>query len=290
MKVAVLLNPRSGTARSEADVRAAFEGLGVECEIVPLAGAEGEDELFVDAARRCDVFVAAGGDGTVNTAATALLGAGGDAALGLLPMGTANDLSRTLGIPGGLADGARVVVHGRSVPIDTIEMADGRIVINQANGGFAGTIAQELEEETKSRWGQFGYWRAGIDVFQNLPAYEVTLVIDGERVRHNALNVTVANGRYSGGGVPVAPDAEYADGKMDVVIIERRMRVGLLPLLPRVLRGTHLDADGIIFRRAGRMEMFSRPDMPFSIDGELREEHPRRFEVCSGRLRIRIPA
>ena len=289
MKVVVVFNSRSGTAAAEEEIERAFGMLGVECEVVPLSGEESEGRAC-EAARRCDVFVAAGGDGTVNAAAAMLVESGSAAALGLLPMGTANDFRRTLGLPDGWRDCAEAIVRGRSVPLDVVGMEDGRIMVNQANGGVSGRVAQEIEAETKGRWGAFGYWRASLDVAQDMPEYEVTAVIDGERLQTTVLNFSVANARYSGGGVPVAPDASISDGEMDIVIVESRMRIALLPLLPRILSGNHLGTDGVIFRRAKKLEFYSLPDMPFSVDGELREDNPRRFEVFPGRLRVRVPA
>lgn len=294
LKYTVVLNSRSGTAASEDEVRAAFRAFGAECEIVPLSSTP--NSRLDEVARRCDVLVAAGGDGTANTAAHVLVRSGSGAQLGLLPLGTANDLARSLDIPADLSESVEVLVTGQAAPLDVARVDEDRVMVNQANGGFGGTVAQELEEETKSRWGPLGYWRASVDVVQELPEYDVELVLDGERLSARALNMTVANGRYSGGGVPLAPEAEYADGLLDIVIVEGRGALGLLPLLPRVLVGRHLDAGGVIYRRAREVEFFSRPPMPFSVDGELSEEHPRmpevqmprKFEVLPGRLRVRV--
>ncbi len=290
MRVAVMLNPRSGTAATENQVREAFGRHGVECEIVELEGAEEDKDRACEAVRRSDVLVAAGGDGTVNAAATVLYKANSGAELGVIPMGTANDLSRSLGLPADLDTCAAVIVYGRSVPIDLITLANGRVMINQANGGFSGTVAQELQEEMKSRWGPFAYLRASVDVFTEMPDYELTMVVDGERLQVQALNLSVANAQFSGGGVPVAPEADYSDGLMDIMIVESRLKLAMLPLIPRILTGTHLGAEGIVYRRAKSLHLFMDPPMPFSIDGEPNDEHPSHFEVEPGRLRVRVPA
>lgn len=287
-RVTVLLNSRSGTAAAPADVLAAFRQLGVEPEIVPLDGTQ-RDVVLTAAARGADVLVAAGGDGTINAAASLLVRSGSSAALGIMSMGTCNDLCRSLKLPDGLVELAEVVVRGKSMQIDVIQMEDGRLLINQANGGFSGVVAQELEDDVKARWGPLGYWLASLDALADVTEYEVTAVIDGERLQVSTVNLTVANGPYSGGGVPIAPRASWSDGKMDIVIVESRSRLALAALVPRVLRGGHTESEGIIYKQASTMELFARPDMPFSIDGEPQEEHPRRFEVQRGRLQIRVP-
>lgn len=288
MKIAVVFNPRSGNAPSEDELRAAFRGLGVQVQTVPMDD-QCEERLRI-AARACDIFAAAGGDGTINAVAQALVDSGSGAALGVLPTGTANDLCRTLEIPSVLTESAAVVVRGRSAALDVIEMDGGRIMVNQANGGFGGEVAQQLEEGTKSRWGPLGYWRASVEAAQELPEFDLRLAVDGERLEVRALNMTVANARYSGGGIALAPLAEYDDGEMDIVIIEARDTLGLLSLIPHVMTGSHIDVDGVVYRRARMMQVWARPAMPFSIDGEIGAEHTARFDVRPGRLRVRVPA
>ncbi len=287
MKIAVALNDRSGSAVGAEEIRAAFSALGVACEIVPLD--EQADDRLAEAARTCDVLVAAGGDGTVSTVADALVRSGGEAVLGLLALGTANDLGRSLGVPADLGEGVQIIVEGRTVPMDVIHMDDRRIFVNQANGGFGGGVAQQLEDDVKSRWGPLGYWRASVDAAQELPEYAISVVVDGESMAMRAMNVTVANARFGGGGVQLAPRAVLSDGKLDLVIMKSREKAGLLSLIPRVLSATHEDLEDVISLQAKRVEFSATPEMPFSIDGEVTDEHPRLFEVLPGRLQVRAP-
>ena len=146
-----------------------------------------------------------------------------------------------------------------------------------------------MEEEKESLPGPLAYLKASA-ALREKPEYELTLAVDGERLALRALNLSVANARFSGGGIPTAPGADPSDGLMDIVILEARSRLGLLALLPRIRAGEHLEEDGVIHRRARRFELFARPDMPFSVDGETRAAHPRSFEILPGRLRVRVPA
>ncbi|MDQ3327397.1 MAG: diacylglycerol kinase family lipid kinase [Chloroflexota bacterium] len=287
MKIAVALNDRSGSAVCAEEIRIAFSAFGVACVIVPLD--EQADERLMEAARTCDVLVAAGGDGTVSTVADALVRSGEDAVLGLLALGTANDLGRSLGVPADLGEGVEIIVEGRTVPMDVIRMDDERIFVNQANGGFGGGVAQQLEEDVKARWGPLGYWRASVDAAQELPEYAISLVVDGDLMEVSAMNVTVANARFGGGGVQLAPRAVLSDGKLDLVIMKSREKAGLLALIPRVLSATHEDLDDVISLQAQRVQFSATPEMPFSIDGEVTDEHPQLFEVLPGRLQVRAP-
>lgn len=288
MKSVILLNSGSGGALSPEEVEASVSGCGLDTRVLLIEDLEPDD--LVELAADCDLLVAAGGDGTVNAAAQALYKAGGDAVLGLLPLGTGNDLARTLEIPTDLEGAARVLVHGSIQPLDVVLLDQERIMINQANGGFSGTLAQTMDEKTKGRWGPLAYLRASVDMFTEMPEYEVSLDLDGERLSTRVLNLSVANGRYSAGGVPVAPDADPSDGLFDIVLFQAAMKLAILPLAPRILRGTHLDAEEVIFRRGRVLRLRAEPTMPFSIDGELCDEHPSRFELLPGRLRVMVPA
>ncbi|MBA2363403.1 MAG: diacylglycerol kinase family lipid kinase [Chloroflexia bacterium] len=287
MKIAVALNPRSGSATGEEEIRAAFNAFGVACVVVPLD--EQAEERLIEAARTCDILVAAGGDGTVSTVADALVRSGGEAVLGVLALGTANDLGRSLGVPADLSEGVAIIVEGRTVPMDAIRLDDGRVFVNQANGGFGGGVAQQLEDDVKSRWGPLGYWRASVDAAQEMPEYAISLTVDGEPLQVSAMNVTVANARFGGGGVQLAPLAVLSDGKLDLVIMKSRAKLGLVSLIPRVLNATHGDLEDVISLQAQRVEFSATPEMPFSIDGEVTDEHPRLFEVLPGRLQVRAP-
>ncbi len=288
MKTVVLLNSRSGGALSPEEVEASVSGCGLDTRVLPIEELEPDD--LVALAADCDLLVAAGGDGTVNAAAQALYKADSKAVLGLLPLGTGNDLARTLEVPTGLEAAARVLVHGATQPLDVVLLDEDRIMINQANGGFSGTLAQTMDEKTKDRWGPLAYLRASVDVFTEMPEYEVELDIDGERLSTRLLNLSVANGRYSAGGVPVAPDADPSDGMFDVVLFQAAMKRAILPLAPRILMGTHVDTEEVIFRRGKLLRLHAEPTMPFSIDGELCDEHPSSFELLPGRLRVMVPA
>jgi len=290
MHVGVVLNPTSGTAAAAQDVCAVFAQRGATCELIAMDAVERGDDGVQQVVRRCDVLVAAGGDGTIRTAATLLVQGGSAAALGVLPLGTNNDFSRSLHVPADLPASADVIVHGRSVPLDVLRLDDGTICINQANGGFSGAVRAATEDAKQTVPTTVAYGTAALAAFAALPTYALTLVVDGERVTTRALDITIANARFAGGGVPTAPRADYADGKLDIVIIEERSRLSLLTLLPQIRRGAHLDAEGVWYRQATQLAFVSEPAMPFSIDGEVRAQPPRSFTVEPHRLHVRVAA
>ncbi|MDQ3928942.1 MAG: diacylglycerol kinase family lipid kinase [Chloroflexota bacterium] len=285
-----MLNARSGTAVQGREVQSLFRDLGVGCQLLPLDDPALDGGDLTAAALDCDVLVAAGGDGTINAVASILVRSGSAAALGILPLGTCNDLARSLGVECDLEMSADVIVRGRNAALDVIGLDGGHICVNQANGGFSGAVADDVEEAKRSLPRPLAYLKASVETLQEKPEYELELAIDGERLITRAINITVANARFSGGGVPTAPDANPSDGLMDVVVLTARSRLGLLTLLPALRAGKHRGEDGVIHRRARQLELRSEPAMPFSVDGEAWDEHPHRFEVEPRRLRVRVPA
>lgn len=285
MKVAVILNPKSGTAASKDDILREFAKYHVECEVIPLDGSDDIREKISAAANEYDVLAAAGGDGTISSLADMLASANGKAALGVIPTGTCNDLSRSLQIPCDMGEAVKVIVEGRTAPMDLILTENDRFIINQANGGFAGAIAKQKEKGAQG----IDRWRSYLDVIRGMPTFELSLQLDEEPLNTRAISLTVANARYSGGGVPTAPEASYSDGLMDVVIIEDQDRMSLLGLIPKIAPGKHIGADGVIFRRTRRLDVEAHPEMPYSLDGEAKDEHETFFEIAPSQINLRVP-
>lgn len=109
-----------------------------------------DEDRLATAAHACDVLVAVGGDGTINAAASILVGSGSAAALGIMPLGTCNDLAHRLGIECDLEASAGVIVRERTAALDVIRLDGGPICVNQANGGFSGAVADEVAEGKQS--------------------------------------------------------------------------------------------------------------------------------------------
>ncbi len=289
----VLFNGNAGSADPALDALRAVPGLDlVECE-------KPEDTIAAaaDAAHAgVDLVVAAGGDGTVHLAANGLLKAGTSAetrpALGILPLGTGNDLARTLCLPLGTDPLAALDVLRRADRrvIDAIRVShdgdDGETehAINVCAGGFSGAVDEILTSELKETWGPLAYLVGAVQALPDLDDYQTCFTWDdGPEERVRAYNVVVANGRTAGGGKPVAPRADLEDGLLDVVVI--RADADIARLTARVLAGDYLDDEDVLFRRARTLAIRSTPGMWFNVDGELRTNVPVTFEAVPGALR-----
>lgn len=299
MKTCVILNPQAGSAEAVlASLRRAVERLD-EVEIRQTDGAGEARELAAQAVREgFGRLVAVGGDGTLNEVLNGLAPDFDRAELGLVPAGTGNDLARTLEIPPAPEEAVEVLLAGAVRPLDVARLHAGdrqRWFLNVSAGGFSGEVEEELKAEIKEAWGPLSYVRTAFEALAELEAYRVRLVLDPgspeeERLRLAAVNVVVANGRFVGGGLHVAPDAAPDDGLLDVIAIRAAPVARLSLLASRVVVGQHLDHELVVHRRVRTLEVRSEPAMPFNADGEPVGATPARFQVLPGAVRFLAPA
>lgn len=298
-RTCVILNPHAGRAEAVTEVLRRTAGRLEGIEIRKTDGAGDARRLAARAVEEgFGRLVAAGGDGTLNDVLNGLAPDLARVELGLLPAGTGNDLARTLEIPTDPEEAVEVLLAGatRSLDAARLECAGGtRWFLNLSAGGFSGEVDPDLKAEIKEAWGPLSYVRTAFEALSELEAYRVRLVLEPgtpeeERIRLAALNVAVANGRYVGGGLHVAPEAAPDDGLLDVVAI-RAAPAGRLSLLaPRVVAGQHLDHELVLYRKVRALEVHSEPAMPFNADGEPVGETPVRYQVVPGAVRFVAPA
>jgi YegS/Rv2252/BmrU family lipid kinase len=252
-----------------------------------------------------DTVVALGGDGTINEVANGFFDGvrpiAPHAALGILPAGTGGDFIRTLGIPRAFADAARALRDSapRSIDVGRLTYVDEggvervRHFINIASFGIAGLVDRYVNQSSKALGGKLGFMVATIRAaasYQNAP---VKLVLDQGAARQGRIyTVAVANGRYFGGGMKVAPDAQLDDGWFDVVTMSD---MGMGDVLLRgldIYSGKHLKNPKVQVARARRVEATADDgrEVLLDVDGEQLGRLPATFELLAAALKVRHPA
>jgi diacylglycerol kinase (ATP) len=288
----IILNPSAGSVRDLDDVVARLKRLP-NAEI-RLTGGRGSAARFARTAiqkgRR--FIVAAGGDGTLNEVVNGIGENVKDVRVGLIPLGTGNDFARTIGVPADLDAAIDLVAAGGARRVDLVRVTSDevRYFVNVSASGFSGLVDEKLTPAMKKTWGPLAYLRSAAAALCELRAYRTTLAFDNtESLTLDLYNVVVANGRYVGAGTLIAPEASIDDGLLDVVLIPKRSAPELALLAAQVAMGTHLKSDAIVFRRAAKLTVNSKPGMWFNVDGELVGNEPARFEILPRALRFIAP-
>ena len=289
----IILNPSAGGVRDLDEVVARlgrrFPGAEIRFTNKP-----GSAARFARTALRkgCELIIAAGGDGTLNEVINGIGENLGEARVGLIPLGTGNDFARSIGVPTDLEAAIDLIRAGTTRAVDLVRVTSDelRYFVNVSAGGFSGLVDEKLTPEMKKTWGPLAYLRGAAAAWPELRAYRTTLAFDeDESLRLELYNVVVANGRYVGGGTLIAPEAEIDDGLLDVVLIPKRPAPELAMAMAQIALGAHLSSKTIVFRRAAKLTVNSKPGMWFNVDGELVGNEPARFEIVPRALRFIAP-
>jgi YegS/Rv2252/BmrU family lipid kinase len=251
--------------------------------------------------------IACGGDGTISEVANGILRAGAGAELGLLPSGTGGDFRRTLNVPSRAADAARLLREGETRVMDagrvTLVNAGGeeepRFFVNVASFGMGGDVINRVKTRAglpagaaRLLGGKASFAAAALQAALTFEKPAVRVSLDGgPESRMTVANFCVANARYFGGGMKIAPAAKVDDGLFDVVAVGDVSALTVLANSYRLYLGTHLGMREVRHARARRVraEPADGTEVKLELDGELVGRLPAEFEMMPGALRVRCP-
>ena len=227
--------------------------------------------------------IVGGGDGTLNAALPGLLATG--LPLGVLPLGTANDLARTLGLPLDPLQAARIAGADKRRRIDIGE-ANGHPFLNVASIGFGVDLTRALTRDAKSRWGVLGYAVAGFRTLQRMRRFTAIIEQDGTTQRSRTVHLAIGNGRHYGGGMTVSETAAIDDGRLNIYSLEVQTAWRLLVLLPAMRRGDHGQWNEVRTLSGREVTVTTRRPRSVNTDGEITTRTPVRFRVLPAALEV----
>lgn len=234
----------------------------------------------------CDAVVVCGGDGSISSAAPAVMESG--LPLGIIPAGTANDLARTLSIPLDFAAAADLVVAGQTRRID-VGLVNGHAFFNVASIGLSSELAQKLDPEIKKRYGRLGYAVAALRILSSARRFHARIVEKGNGTRVKTYQIAVGNGRLYGGGNVVAETAAIDDGRLDLYSLEMP-NLWKSMLMARAFRtGTHGAWKEVRTARCVEFNVETRRPTPVNTDGEIVTATPAHFQVLPAAVRVFAP-
>ncbi len=294
-----LVNPASAngaTAKRWPKLRARAAELGLEGDVLVSERPGHLTDLARGVAGDGRLLVVVGGDGTLNEVANGIAGTGAEIAV--LPNGTGQDFGRTHGIPTRFDDAVRVAIEGTPREVDLGRAAfrgpDGeaatRIFVNVGSAGMSGAVARRANSMSKALGGKATFYYALVREFARWQNTEVTVTCDGRERRGPMHDVIVANGRWHGGGMKLAPDADPHDGLFDVVLIGDVTKLDFVTTSPKLYSGGHVRHPRVEVIRCSVLEIDAERPIPLELDGEVAGTTPARFEVVPAALRVRAPA
>jgi YegS/Rv2252/BmrU family lipid kinase len=308
----VIVNPASARAATRdvwpalaSDLRTHFGPFS--CAFTERAG-DGRLLAAAGALEGRRLIIACGGDGTASEVANGILESGAECEMGLLPSGTGGDFRRTLGIPQRAAEAARALRTGRTRLMDVGRVSylnhngenESRYFLGVASFGMSPSVIERVKESSPSwlpqrgaRWlsGRVSFAVATLRTTLASPRTTVAVQLDSHPERRlTVANLCVANARYFGGGMKVAPDALLDDGRFDIITIGDLGALKILANAHQLYMGTHLNMEQVHHALAARVEARpAREDtvVAIEVDGELPGRLPATFEILPRALRVR---
>ena len=257
------------------------------------------------------LIIACGGDGTISEVANGIIEAKKEVELGILPGGTGSDFRRTLRVPTNIAAAARALRDGRPRQIDAGRVTfvndrgerETRFFVNVASFGMSTSVLDRTSSGEARKWipgfaprklsSKLSYAAATVQTTLTSSPIEVNIQLDEHPERR--LRVTefcVANARYYGGGMKIAPDAKFDDGFFDIVTIGDASSFRILANAPRLYFGAHLRMNEVTHALAKQVvaRAIKKDDVVrVELDGEVLGRLPATFEIVPRVLRVRFP-
>ena len=287
MTAKVILNPYSNRWNAQKrwpEAEAALKAAGVDFEL-EVSNSKGHIVPLAEQAFRegCSPIIVAGGDGSIGDAAHGLASAGASRSeslgpMGIMPLGSANDLVFVLGLPTDLNEAARVIARGKTRPMD-LGVLNGRHFVNNSAAGLEPYVTIK-HEKIRAIKGVARYLVAAVQAILDKPEWHGVVKWDDGRYEGPLSLVSVGNGRRTG-GFYMTPHANPFDGKLTLAYGYRATRLGLFQALPRAFnedKGSYVEMHGMYELNSTRVSIHLDKPSPAHTDGELLPQWVQDFE------------
>lgn len=238
-------------------------------------------KLALDAVKSGYTRIAAvGGDGTVNEVVNGIMlsGKSDEVTFGVIPEGGGNDFARNFDIPNFVGKAVSTLEKHNTTKVDVCKIED-YYFINSLGIGFDARVA-EYACKAKYLNGLPRYLFAVLKALVKLKPYKMKISLDNKNIESSFLMITIGNGRYCGGGFKLTPDSIADDGKFDICLIDAITRRRLLSVLPKAIKGTHIELPEVKIERSNSIEIITDQEIPLYFDGELPIlKNPKHFRI-----------
>lgn len=283
---ALLLLNRNARRGGEASPTDELKNAGIDVVEDTSASPGSLTDIILRHKDQVDLVIVGGGDGSLNAAAAGLVET--KLPLGIIPMGTANDLARTLEVPVELADACSIIAAGKTRKID-LGQANEKFYFNVASIGLSVEIAKSLDKETKRFWGSLAYAKTAFSVAMTAHPFSAQIRSAEGVTKVRTLQIAVGNGRFYGGGMSVAADAAIDDQRLDLYSLECRRWWRLLWLAPALWLGHHHLSSDVRTMSGREFEITTHHPLPVNADGEIVTHTPVTFRVLPAAITVFVP-
>ncbi len=297
-KVLAIINPAAGGGRALERWKALRQrlGLGFDEEFISQSAANARAKA-AEGSGAHQILVIAGGDGTLQAAVTGLLEDGDPSTpIVVVPLGTGNDIARSLGVPGAEA-ALSEIGKSQAKSIDTIKLKcrshGGQRTIRAlslASVGITGELLKRTTPRVKRLFGpRLAYYDGLIRALWQTCPSPISVAWDSQTLKREFLLVGASNGEFAGGGMRLAPGARLDDGEMTITLIERMGRLEACMQLRKLARGRHTGHPKVRSFTTSTLSVSTEIGLDVAADGELVGKTPATFQVRPGSLRVLSP-
>lgn len=275
-KLLFVVNPKAGKTMIKdnlIDIIQIFSNAGYVVEVYPTRqDAEKNARYVCDNAQKYDLVVCAGGDGTLDNTVTGIMQLERKIKrrihMGYIPCGSTNDYARSLRISLDPVTAAKQIVNGDICHVDVGRLENTFFIYVAAFGAFT-DVSYSTPQNLKNTLGHAAYILQGIRAVTSLKSYRMQVWMDGEVVSGDFIYGQITNSLSVGGFRNIgALHMSFSDGKFEAVLIRRPQNIVQLQRVVAALLANNLDDELIVFRKASRIAIRTREDLPWTVDGE----------------------
>ena len=226
----------------------------------------------------------AGGDGTVDSVVNAMAKSGISLPIGILPVGTANDFSKFLGMPSDVEEACKQILSSEVKSVDLGSIND-KYFVNVASTGLITDVSQKTDVNLKNTIGKLAYYLKGLEELPNFRKLHVNILSKEVEFDGEMYLLLVFNGATAG-NFNLATRADACDGLLDIIMFKAVQIYELLPLFIKVLKGEHLDSNKVLYFKTDYLKVECHEDIVTDIDGEKGPDFPLEIKCIKGGLKI----
>ena len=226
----------------------------------------------------------AGGDGTVDSVVNAMAKSGISLPIGILPVGTANDFSKFLGMPSDVEEAGKHILSSEVKSVDLGSIND-KYFVNVASTGLFTDVSQKTDVNLKNTIGKLAYYLKGLEELPNFRKLHVNILSKEVEFDGEMYLLLVFNGATAG-NFNLATRADACDGLLDIIMFKAVQIYELLPLFIKVLKGEHLDSNKVLYFKTDYLKVECHEDIVTDIDGEKGPDFPLEIKCIKGGLKI----